>query len=631
MNKLSGKVLIVVPPFGSIEFPSLEASVLAASLRNSGLEVQLDYLNQEFAAVIGKGFYNKIANIPPWKGIADWVAGGKLSKSEFPPSIIAKRKYSEFEKYATESAGLSKAEYNSIYIARDLAENFICNSVSKMDLDAYLAVFVCVRHQQLASAIRISEECRISGLTKPIYLFGQYLSNIEQAEAILESTKAIDGVVLEDAPTTIAESIIDLLDVLPVDGVKVRSFDYTCCKKKFRKGNTAFLPDYSNYYKKYTSDPLTSVLPVQGSHGCWWSDKSQCVFCGLIEKNQLYISTPGNSHFSNVVSLIDKHQVMDVVHADHLINMRFYSDFLPTVAESDIDVTFFFEIRANTNKEQLEKLKNAKVLTVEIGIESLDSDSLSFMNKGVSLLQNLNVLKWCLEFGIRSYWTHIYGFQNETNESLSKQCEIMRKCSHLQPPLHATPIRLERNSPLFENPEKYGIEKILPIEAALHTYPFELKLVDGFVRMFSYETSGTHKIEKGAFEVQKTVAAWKSSWNPDSLYYRKGPSYTKICDLRDKYQTITLTGWKNAVFLSLDKICTFDSLFKAAQKADNDVSLEALTLFLKKLSELDLIFSEGDRWLSIVPRINHDRIIFKKTIEASHGAAPGETLLDITQ
>lgn len=59
---------IVIPPFASLEFPSLDAAVATQVLREMGISVNVNYINQDFSELIGSSVYTSIANIPPTRG-----------------------------------------------------------------------------------------------------------------------------------------------------------------------------------------------------------------------------------------------------------------------------------------------------------------------------------------------------------------------------------------------------------------------------------------------------------------------------------------------------------------------------------------------------------------------------------
>ena len=93
--------------------------------------------------------------------------------------------------------------------------------------------------------------------------------------------------------------------------------------------------------------------------------------------------------------------------------MRYFGDLLPKLRETGYNFRLFFETKANLKREQLQAMREAGVLAIQPGIESFSTPILKLMEKGVTALQNIRLLKWCAEFGILHVWNVIYGFPGE--------------------------------------------------------------------------------------------------------------------------------------------------------------------------------------------------------------------------
>ncbi|MES0230116.1 RiPP maturation radical SAM C-methyltransferase [Citrobacter portucalensis] len=595
---------IVIPPFASLEFPSLDAAVATQVLREMGISVNVNYINQDFSELIGSSVYTSIANIPPTRGVADWIGTGSLSRSKFPDDTVSLRTTKTFADYIKKILDLTDEQISQIYELRELWEYFSPAAAKKIYDSNPTAVFIVCRHQQLGATIRLAKAIRALGYQKPIIIFGQYFSSASQAKAIMDSFSEIDGVIFQGGAATIKNSLPAILSLRSAPGFLARNTIATSLPANYRTGNLTATPDYENYFERYYQDPLQSVIPFQASHGCWWADKRHCIFCGLIEEGQKYLEKESGTALKQILELVNKHEAMHIVHADHLLSKKHERELLPFISDLDLDITLFFEIKASTSKATMKHLVKANTYIVEIGIESFDTEVLSLIQKGTTALKNIRILKWAQELAITPYWTLMYGLPGETEKSLQTQIEKIKKISHLQPPLHATPVRLERDSLMFKNPEMYGIEKIKPIESALHTYPISQILISGFCRLFNFEYKNIEPIDNSVFELQDLIKKWKQAWHPNKLYYRKGPGFVKICDIRSEPRTITLRGWRMAVFLALDDVQTLQSLFRLLQSLDYSVSQADIQSFLSEINDINLIQWDANKLISLVPRVN---------------------------
>ena len=98
--------------------------------------------------------------------------------------------------------------------------------------------------------------------------------------------------------------------------------------------------------------------------------------------------------------------------------MNYYRTVLPELAERKLGVTFFYEIKSNLKKKQVKLLADAGILTVQPGVESFSSHVLKLMRKGVTAIQNIQMLKWCREYGVDVAWNLLYGFPGENGRRL---------------------------------------------------------------------------------------------------------------------------------------------------------------------------------------------------------------------
>ncbi|MCI0442202.1 radical SAM protein, partial [bacterium] len=98
---------------------------------------------------------------------------------------------------------------------------------------------------------------------------------------------------------------------------------------------------------------------------------------------------------------------------DSILDLRYYKDYIPKLAERTTKLDLFYEVKANLKKVQIRLLRDAGVRTIQPGIESFSNSILQLMGKGVSALQNIQLLKWCKELGVSVYWNLLWGFPGE--------------------------------------------------------------------------------------------------------------------------------------------------------------------------------------------------------------------------
>src|SRR5207253_3044818 len=162
--------------------------------------------------------------------------------------------------------------------------------------------------------------------------------------------------------------------------------------------------------------------------------------------------------------LTDRHSGCDVEMTDNILDLEYFKDFIPELARRKTELGIFYETKANLRKEQIRMMRDAGIRSVQPGIESLHDSVLKQMRKGVSALQNIQLLKWCRELSITPLWNILVGFPDESPAAYAQMTQLVPLLSHLQPPGTVSLIRLDRFSPNFSEGDKLGVAKIEPFE-----------------------------------------------------------------------------------------------------------------------------------------------------------------------
>ena len=103
---------------------------------------------------------------------------------------------------------------------------------------------------------------------------------------------------------------------------------------------------------------------------------------------------------------------------DNVLDIAYLKDLFPVLAATEAGYEIFYEVKANLSREQLRLMAKAGVTHIQPGIESLSSNVLRLMRKGVRAVQNVNLLRWSQYYGIRVSWNLIWGFPGETAAGL---------------------------------------------------------------------------------------------------------------------------------------------------------------------------------------------------------------------
>ena len=283
-------------------------------------------------------------------------------------------------------------------------------------------------------------------------------------------------------------------------------------------------PDYEDYFRQLSAfpdvgTPQDARLVYETSRGCWWGQKHLCRFCGLNGSGLEYRTKPVETILHQLQELIERHQVGTVVTTDNILDMAFFKTLLPRLAEAHWakDARFFFETKSNLDPEQVERLADAGVLSIQAGIEGLHTEQLHLMKKGVRAHQNIELLKWCVESGVHVVWHILHGLPNEDDDWYGEMAAMIPHLLHLPPPRGLTPVDFCRFSEYFMNPEEWGLS-LAPDWRYQSIYP----LPEEALRQIAYHFSSVRPIERrsgerrgGLIALRAALLEWRARWSKE--------------------------------------------------------------------------------------------------------------------
>jgi hypothetical protein len=139
------------------------------------------------------------------------------------------------------------------------------------------------------------------------------------------------------------------------------------------------------------------------------------------------------------------------------------------------------------------------------------------MKKGVSALQNVQLLKWCRELDIIPYWNMLWGFPRESEEEYYHMSELIPMLVHCRPPDGFGKIVLDRFSPYFLEPLGNGLTNIRPAAAYVFVYPFSDEDLGKIAYHFDFDYSDGRKPSSYVKNVQLEVENWQKLWEREHI------------------------------------------------------------------------------------------------------------------
>lgn len=616
-------VLLVSMPFGPLLQPSLGLSLLKAGLTPHGISARVRYYTLAFAKLVGVPSYLQVTHGPlsATDLIGEWIFAGAL----FPPDRRAVRQYTaEVLLARTGADGLPRAPasrtlWRRVARMRRLAPLFLKQCLCDVQTyHARLVGFSSVFEQQIASlALARSIKAR---RPETFIVFGGANCESVMGVELVRQFPFVDAVVSGEGDLVFPELAARVLkgsstDALPGVYTRrnlpvLRANPHPPNAPMVRDMDALPYPEYDDYYRQYRAARLRTgyspTLLLETSRGCWWGERMHCTFCGLNGATMTYRSKSAERALAEVIHLTRKYREPVVTVVDNILDMNYLKDFIPQLAERKLSLDLFYEVKANLKKEQLRLLRAAGVTTIQPGIESFSTPVLKLMRKGVTGLQNIQLLKWCAELGFKPLWNILWGFPGEPAEEYARMARIIPLLTHLTPPLDGGRIRLDRFSPNFDCADELGFANVAVPPAYRFIYPLPDDAIARLAYYFVFDYRTPQNVAQYTRPVFDAITTWRALHGRSAFRLVDRGSELVLEDGRPiaRQKKTVLQGLERAVYLACDAA---RPLFELRSRLERDAGVspteEELQTLLDGFVERSLMLREGGYYLSLaVPR-----------------------------
>lgn len=557
------RVALVNMPFGTLYRPSIGLSLLKAALEREGHQADIHYLNLPFGRRIGPERYSRISDSLPVALLGEWL----FARSLFGPAPHSDEAYLTQVLPPHYRRGLSEELVQGALEAREQVEPYLEECLRAVDWGAYdLIGFTSVFQQNVASlslARRLKEH-------HPATLIAMGGANTEgvMGHALLAAFPFIDLVCSGEGDIAFPALIRRMALGDELSGIP----GITLAGDPYRFGETTSspvhdmdglpYPNYDDYFAQYTAlgfAPKETRFLFESSRGCWWGAKSHCKFCGLNGNTMAFRSKSAERALAELSYLAERYQPYTrwAAAVDNIIDMSYFRDFLPALREMGLELNLFYETKANLTREQVQRFAEAGLYAVQPGIESLSSAILRQMKKGVSALQNIQLLKWCRELGVKPYWNYLYGFPGEDPAEYGRAVQLMDALHHLDAPSGCGQLRLDRFSPYFTDPAGNGIINVQPHGAYGCVYTgLDAALLYHMAYYFAFDYADGRDVPAYTAPLEEAVVRWKREEAASELFSVTVGDRLVIFDLRPgaAQPAHVLAGPRRQLFAHCDAI-----------------------------------------------------------------------------
>jgi ribosomal peptide maturation radical SAM protein 1 len=595
-------------PLSSAHYPSLALGLLKPAVAALGLRCDVRYFSLDYLDEIGAEAFERLDDTAYYTAlVGEWVFAGAAHGEEAAADSGALRYLTEVLE-AEFPDHYSAALLLTLLEARRGAPAFIERCVASVDWTRVAVLGVSTSFQQnmasLAFARRVKERH-----PHILVAFGGANCQGDMGVELHRRYPFIDAICLGEGDRVFPELVRRHLageSAAGLPGLVLRGADGASLLPPREVDQVEDMdrlpyPDLSDFYAQHRASAVaTAEYPTavvfETARGCWWGAKHHCSFCGLNGRMMSYRSKSPARAYDELARLTRRHG-RDVVTTDAILDLRYFDELLPRIAESGLGLTMFWQMKANLRPEQLTLLARAGVKRIQPGIEALDTELLTLMNKGCTMLHNVQLLKLAAENGLSVAWNLLYGFPGEDPEAYHRAARIMPMLRHLQPPDTTGRALADRFSPYFQRPGSFGVV-LEPAAAYGYIHPFGVESVARLAYHFHMRSEALDATEDHVEPMLEEQRLWSAHQRQSALWMEGRGAEIVVTDRR--------WGWPRSrrrlagVEAALLRLCwQITPWHRVETQLGAAFGRTALSHAAASLEERGLLLREGEEYLAL--------------------------------
>jgi ribosomal peptide maturation radical SAM protein 1 len=626
-NTREARILLLQMPWATVQRPSIALGILSSICREKNVAVKTLYPNMDMAHLLGFKDAHRFARESMLYGVSehlfatDIFGAEKLCSNEYITRVIRFAREFRSKLYGDAMIPEWGIPFDDpsyfIKIRDEIIPGFLDRLLKRvLDFDPTVVGFSATFNQVMPG---LALGNRLKKIRPEVLIIAGGASY--DGEMGKEYHRALphilDNVFIGEGETSFREFLRRLKTGENMNGIPgVTSFNTHGIE--FVPGtilkdlNESPIPDYDDFISEaermqQETGKVFNIqyLAFEGSRGCWWGSKSQCLFCGLNPGIFEYRSKKAERIVSDIINLSARYRCTALDATDLVMPIQHSDELFELLKKLDLDIDLFYEVRVTMTKKQVKDMFEAGIKTVQPGIESFSTPVLKIMRKGTTSLKNIQFLRWVSEIGIKPHYNILAGFPGEKEEWYVKMAELIRHITHLRTPQsNLRGIEMHRFSPFYEKRDVYGVDEcdlrfdyrmnfpeglVDPLKIG---YFFNVKYSNGDLKSRPYDAVRE--------EIDKWICLHREHRQP-IFQYQIGPGFIKISDTRfEEGRFVHLSGLHHDVFLLCDEIQTRAGLRKClARNWPAEAASGELDLVIDELVQNDILIEEGSQLLAL--------------------------------
>jgi len=541
--------LLVVPPAARLNWPALGVHQLQACAREAGFEVAILYLNVLYGALVGAEAYAAISIAP-----TDWLLGERLfARAAFdaPPLGFASSRFLtlmeeaaavwsgtvEHERHAERpfpTEGEPRIRHEDLLAWEARAFEFAEWVAARIAERGYPVVGATSHFDQTAASLAVLS--RVKALRPGTrIIIGGANCEAEMALGIRSLSSDLDHVFSGESEETFVQFLQDIHGDRDPGPAIIRGAPCTDL-------DALPTPRFEEYFAQVAAQPaLTGAelwVAYETSRGCWWGQKHHCTFCGFNALGMAFREKSPDRVLEELGEILAAAPTRRIQMTDNIMPWRFHQTVIPRMPEVLGEVRIWYEMKANLTLSQVKGLRDTGDMTIQAGIEALDTELTQLTRKGVPARQNVALLRYARTVGMKVQWNLLWGLPGDAEDPYRRTLDLLPKLRHLCPPYMLTHLILDRYSPYHSDPEAFGITDVRPLDCYPDVFPSHADLDRLAYHFQARYPSASHDALPLMAAINTEIGQWQRAWRGDPrkrpmlMVTRAGPGRYVLADTR---------------------------------------------------------------------------------------------------
>ena len=487
-------------------------------------------------------------------------------------------------------------------IIRPKCEQFIDN-ISNQNWERFDVIGLSIASSQITASLALGKLIKLRFPQKIIIIGGSVIHE-DMAIELMSHLKWIDVAFIGEADHSLPQFLQlthNKQDISTINGLIYRENGNIIYTGKVSPANidNCIIPNYSKYFQslsRRTPDiqNITRAVHIELSRGCQYGYKDSCSFCSDAH------SVPRARSASNAISALKQIQnqyplASYVCMTDRSVSKHHIHQVFNQYGPKIINKPILLNSKPWLSRNDVRILKNANIICMRLGIESLHPGILKLLNKKQSVIRSLSNLKWGRCYDIAIEWHLLIRTPQEKPEWSHQMANMIPQIRHFNPPV-AIPVSITKRSPYFNQKETFNNFRLHHLYK--YIYPPWIDL-DNVAWKYQYDDEYYQgNVKELAPHHQKLLDAiqcWTDIKNAELIFNGEN----QILDSRlETTKVLNITDIERKRIVLCDDIQSEQTIIKKF----GDVSS-----IIKQLTEQSLLFKEQDKYLGL-PTVSDEEL-----------------------